>query len=62
MKLKISIATIKKMIHIVGFDLHLHSPFEKKKKVLLCSFKLPLDHCCKAFKHLILAAVNPVHL
>lgn len=32
MKLKISIATIKKMIHIVGFDLHLHSPFEKKKK------------------------------
>lgn len=30
-KLKISIATIKKMIHIVGFDLHLQSPFEKKK-------------------------------
>lgn len=59
--LKISIATIKKMIHIVGFDLHLQSPFEKKK-VLLCSFKLPLDHCCKAFKHFILAAVNPVHL
>lgn len=29
--LKISIATIKKMIHIVGFDLHLQSPFEKKK-------------------------------